>query len=208
MRAILVDWMLEVCVKLFCVQRDETDCAIDVFVLAVLLVDLSLTNDATAKVGGIPRGRLQLLGAAAMYLAMKVESAVHYDARDFVTVSDNAFQVDELVTVERNLAELRWGTAQLAHHAVHARATSNAEAARALVGCVAAMHDFAYTQYPLASLAEACLAQARGDDADDDASAVGAFVCRQRAACGGGRGLEQLCRYLDVPTAHTVATQR
>lgn len=77
MRLLLVDWMMEVC--------DEFGLKRETFHLATYYVDLYLTK-VYCRVEN-----LQLLGAASLLLACKVEEILCPRVKDFVFATDNGF---------------------------------------------------------------------------------------------------------------------
>lgn len=89
MRAILVDWLVEVHMKYR--LRPET------LFLAVNLIDryMSLLP--------VLRRRLQLLGVVAMFVAAKFEEIDPPKATDFVYITDNTYSKDELFQMECNM---------------------------------------------------------------------------------------------------------
>jgi len=89
MRAILVDWLVEVHMKYR--LRSET------LFLAVNLIDRYLS------VLPVLRRRLQLLGVVAMFVASKFEEIDPPRATDFVYITDNTYSKDELLQMECNM---------------------------------------------------------------------------------------------------------
>lgn len=89
MRAILVDWLVEVHMKYR--LRPET------LFLAVNLIDryMSLLP--------VLRRRLQLLGVVAMFVAAKFEEIDPPKATDFVYITDNTYSKEELFQMECNM---------------------------------------------------------------------------------------------------------
>ena len=95
MRAILVDWLIEVC--------QEYALHPHTLLLAVSYIDrfLSLTP--------LDRSRLQLLGVSALLLAAKYWEIRPPLIDDFVYISDHTYSRDEVVAMERAvLGVLRW----------------------------------------------------------------------------------------------------
>lgn len=77
MRLLLTDWMMEVC--------DEFGLKRDTFHLGVYYTDLFLTKIQC------PIDKLQLLGAASLLLACKIEEVLCPRVKDFVFATDNGF---------------------------------------------------------------------------------------------------------------------
>jgi len=86
MRAILVDWLVEVHMKYK--LKTET------LFLTVNLIDRFLEKRQ------LTRKRLQLVGVTAMLIAAKFEEIYPPEVRDFVYITDNAYTKDEILTME------------------------------------------------------------------------------------------------------------
>lgn len=98
MRSILVDWMVEVV--------DEYHLKRETLFLAVNYVDrfLSLMS--------VIRGKLQLLGAAAMFVAAKYEEIYPPDVAQFVYITDDTYTVKQILQMEQVLLKtLHFSTA-------------------------------------------------------------------------------------------------
>jgi len=87
MRAILVDWLVEV--------AQEYRLCSDTLFLAVAALDRFLSRCAP-----VPRERLQLAGVACMWLASKYEEIYAPGSRDFVYITDGTYSRGELVEAE------------------------------------------------------------------------------------------------------------
>jgi hypothetical protein len=87
MRAILVDWMVEVHVKFKLLT--------ETIFLSVNLVDRFLA------VKPITRTKLQLVGITAMLLASKYEEIYSPELRDFIHIADKAYTREEILRMER-----------------------------------------------------------------------------------------------------------
>lgn len=86
MRAILVDWLVEVHMKYR--LRAETHC------LTVNLVDRYLSRTQ------VLRKRLQLVGVTAMFIASKFEEITPPEVTDFAYITDYAYSKDEILQME------------------------------------------------------------------------------------------------------------
>ena len=86
MRLLLVDWMVEV--------QQQLEFNHEVLYLSVKLLDLYLNKRK------IEKERLQLLGGAAMFIACKFEERMPPIIDDFIYVSDNAYDRNELIKME------------------------------------------------------------------------------------------------------------
>lgn len=82
MRAILVDWLVEV--------AEEYKLATETLYLTVNYVDRYLS----VKV--VPRSQLQLVGVACMLVASKFEEVYAPAVDEFVYISDNTYTKDEV----------------------------------------------------------------------------------------------------------------
>lgn len=89
MRAILVDWLVEV--------AGEYKMHSDTLFLAVALVDRYLS------VRAVPRGELQLAGVAAMWVAAKYEEIYPPSVDDFCYITDHTYTRAQLVAAESDL---------------------------------------------------------------------------------------------------------
>ena len=79
MRLLLLDWMMEVC--------DEFGLKRETYHLAAYFNDLYLSKVYC------PIDRLQLLGAASLLLAAKMEEVICPRVKDFAFATDNGFNV-------------------------------------------------------------------------------------------------------------------
>jgi len=86
MRLLLVDWMVEV--------QQQLEFNHEILYLSVKLLDLYLNSKL------IEKEKLQLLGGAAMLCACKFEERMAPPLDDFIYVSDNAYDRNELVKME------------------------------------------------------------------------------------------------------------
>lgn len=94
-RALLVNWMMEVCLKF--------KLASETLYLSVALVDRYLARRATR------RDTLQLLGITAMFVAAKFEEIYPPLLDDFVYISADTYTADEIIVCERDLlAAVQW----------------------------------------------------------------------------------------------------
>ncbi|KAJ0391470.1 hypothetical protein P43SY_004006 [Pythium insidiosum] len=91
MRAILVDWLIEVHHSFR--LKEET------LFLAVNYLDRFLNAEPVA------RKELQLVGIGALFIAAKLEEIDPIEAADLVFVCDEAFRADEIVSMERRILQ-------------------------------------------------------------------------------------------------------
>ncbi|CAG9465988.1 unnamed protein product [Pedinophyceae sp. YPF-701] len=87
MRAILVDWLIEVHLKFKLVP--------ETLYLAVNLIDRFLAHKQ------VTRKNLQLVGVTAMLIASKYEEIWAPEVRDFVYISDKAYTRDQILQMEK-----------------------------------------------------------------------------------------------------------
>lgn len=95
MRKMVAQWMLEVC--------DEQRCEEEVFPLAMNYLDRFLSVIDT------PRTRLQLLGAACMFIASKLKETCPISAEKLVIYTDHSITLEMLKDMESLvLSKLKW----------------------------------------------------------------------------------------------------
>ncbi|WVZ90971.1 hypothetical protein U9M48_037215 [Paspalum notatum var. saurae] len=92
MRAILVDWLVEV--------AEEYKLVADTLYLAISYIDRFLSANA------LRRDRLQLLGVASMLIAAKYEEISPPHAEDFCYITDNTYTRQELLQMESDILKL------------------------------------------------------------------------------------------------------
>lgn len=90
MRAILVDWLVDVHYKYGLLPQTLH--------IAVLLIDYFLEKSFS-----IGRQRLQLVGVTAMFIASKYEEIFPPEAEDFVKITDNAYTREEVFQMEAKM---------------------------------------------------------------------------------------------------------
>ena len=89
MRAILVDWLIEVHYKFKLLP--------ETLFLTVNLIDRFLDREA------IHRTKLQLIGVTAMLIASKYEEIYAPEVKDFVYITDRAYQKEEILRQESQM---------------------------------------------------------------------------------------------------------
>ena len=82
MRAILVDWIIEVHLKFKLLPE-------------TLFITINLI-DRYLSIVSIKRNSLQLVGVTAMFIASKYEEIYAPEVRDFVYITDNAYSKTEI----------------------------------------------------------------------------------------------------------------
>ena len=91
MRAILIDWLVEVHLKFKLVPES--------LYLTVNLIDRYLDREQ------VNRQKLQLAGVTAMLIACKYEEIYPPIVRDFVYITDNAYTKEEILEMERRMLQ-------------------------------------------------------------------------------------------------------
>jgi hypothetical protein len=86
MRAILVDWLIDVCITL--------KIEIATFILSVNILDQFLSKRA------VRRGLLQLVGCTSLLIASKYEDIYPCEVDDFVRMSEKAYTIQQIVAME------------------------------------------------------------------------------------------------------------
>lgn len=86
MRAILVDWIIEVHLKFKLLPE-------------TLFITVSLIDRYLEQIQ-IKRTNLQLVGVTAMLIASKYEEIYAPEVRDFVYITDNAYTKEEILQME------------------------------------------------------------------------------------------------------------
>lgn len=95
MRAILIDWLIEVHAKFKLVAQT--------LFLTVGLIDRFLDKEK------VLRNKLQLVGVTAMFIASKYEEVYAPECRDFRCISDQAYTCEQILAMEsRMLLQLRF----------------------------------------------------------------------------------------------------
>ncbi|GAA0181101.1 kinase activator [Lithospermum erythrorhizon] len=95
MRAILIDWLVEV--------HNKFELNPETFYLTINIVDRFLSKKPTS------RRELQLVGLGAMLIASKYEEIWAPEVNDFVCISDRAYTHHQVLSMEKSiLGELEW----------------------------------------------------------------------------------------------------
>ncbi|XP_022924914.1 G2/mitotic-specific cyclin S13-7-like [Cucurbita moschata] len=95
MRAILVDWLVDV--------HNKFELSPETFYLTINIIDRFLARKA------VPRRELQLLGIGAMLIASKYEEIWAPEVNDFVCLSDRAYTNEQILMMEKRiLGKLEW----------------------------------------------------------------------------------------------------
>ena len=89
MRAILIDWLVEVHLKF--------KLMVETLYLTVNLIDRFLEKEP------IKRNQLQLVGVTAMFIASKYEEIYAPECRDFVYISDKAYTREQILKMEGSM---------------------------------------------------------------------------------------------------------
>lgn len=89
MRAILVDWLVQVSIKFRLLQ--------ETMYMTVAIIDRFLQDNP------VPKKQLQLVGVTAMFLAAKYEEMYPPEISDFAFVTDHAYTPAQIRQMERNI---------------------------------------------------------------------------------------------------------
>ncbi len=89
MRAILIDWLVEVHLKFKLVP--------ETLYLTVNLIDRFLEKEQ------VNRQKLQLVGVTAMLIACKYEEIYPPIVKDFVYITDNAYTKEDILIMEKKM---------------------------------------------------------------------------------------------------------
>jgi hypothetical protein len=92
MRAILVDWLIDVHSKFRLLP--------ETLYLAVNIVDRFLSNRVVSLV------KLQLVGLTSLFIASKYEEVIHPSIKNFVYVADNNYTDEEVLKAERYILQV------------------------------------------------------------------------------------------------------
>lgn len=85
MRAILVDWLVEVC--------DEFNLLPETLYIAVAYTDRYLSSVS------VPRSKLQLVGVTSLYLASKFEEIYPPDIGEFAYITDDTYTKKQVLII-------------------------------------------------------------------------------------------------------------
>ncbi|VAH20558.1 unnamed protein product [Triticum turgidum subsp. durum] len=89
MRAILIDWLVEVTHKFELMPES--------MYLTIYVIDRFLSLQA------VPRRELQLVGMAAMLIACKYEEIWAPEVNDFISIADNSYSRQQILSMEKNI---------------------------------------------------------------------------------------------------------
>lgn len=97
MRALLVDWMVEV--------QESFELNHETLYLAVKLVDLFLTRSSKtlSEKDHLSKEELQLLGASALFIASKFDERIPPLVDDFLYICDGAYTLSQLLNMEMSI---------------------------------------------------------------------------------------------------------
>lgn len=90
MRAILIDWLIDVHLKFKLLS--------ETLYLTVNIIDRYLSQKLT-----IHRSRLQLIGVSALLISTKYEEIYPPTVKDLVYITDNAYTKNEILTMESEI---------------------------------------------------------------------------------------------------------
>jgi hypothetical protein len=145
MRAILVDWMVDVQMKFKLLS--------ETMFLAVNIIDRFLSRVE------VNRTKLQLVGVTAMLIASKYEEIYSPEVRDFEFISDHAFTKDEILALEIKILNVLRFSLTPATPLAFLRRFSKAARSEAPVHTLAkylielALPEYSMLQYPASTVA-------------------------------------------------------
>uniref|UniRef100_A0A8C5T1C2 G2/mitotic-specific cyclin-B3 n=1 Tax=Laticauda laticaudata TaxID=8630 RepID=A0A8C5T1C2_LATLA len=149
MRAILVDWMVEV--------QENFELTHETLYLAVKVMDHYLVQVAAM------RDKLQLIGSTAILIASKFEERCPPCLDDFLYICDDAYQREELLAMERGILQtlhfdinIPIAYRFLRRFAKCARATMETLTLARFI-CELTLQDYAFVQEGASRLAASCL---------------------------------------------------
>lgn len=90
MRAILVDWLIDVHLKFKLLN--------ETLFLTINIIDRFLSTKQTVQ-----RSKLQLLGVSSLLISTKYEEIYPPTVKDLVYITDNAYTKDEILQMESNI---------------------------------------------------------------------------------------------------------
>lgn len=103
MRAVLAEWMMHVHSQ-YLLKRDVKYSFIQTYHTAVVLADLFFTLTPN-----IPKGQFQLVGAAAMYIAAKLEELQPLPVAKFATSAGGKYPTSVILEMETRICKcLKW----------------------------------------------------------------------------------------------------
>jgi len=105
MRAILLDWLIEVC-EVYRLHRET-------FYLAVDFIDRFLSVSPS-----VPKNRLQLIGVSCLFIGAKIEEIYPPKLQEFAYVTDGACTEEEILNMELMILKgLNWGLSPMTPNA-------------------------------------------------------------------------------------------
>jgi len=91
MRGILIDWLVEVHLKFKLLPE-------------TLYLTINIIDRYLAKTN-INRSKLQLVGISAMFIATKYEEIYPPECKDFIYITDKAYNEDDLIEMELDILQ-------------------------------------------------------------------------------------------------------
>lgn len=153
MRAILIDWLVEVHQKFRCVP--------DTLYLTINLIDRYLELET------VERSRLQLVGVTALLIAAKYEEIYPPELCDLVYITDKAYTKQEILRMEETvLKALQYNVTVASTHSFLVRYLKAAHADRRMVWMACyiterVLQEYSMLQYPPSVIASSAVFLAR-----------------------------------------------
>jgi cyclin B len=136
MRAILIDWLVEVHQKFRCVP--------ETLYLTINLIDRYLELEQ------VERSKLQLVGVTALLLAAKYEEIYPPELRDLVYITDKAYTKEEILTMESKILKaLKYQVTIASTHSFLVRYLKAAHADRRMVWLACYITERALQEYSM-----------------------------------------------------------
>ncbi|XP_078389842.1 G2/mitotic-specific cyclin-B3-like [Cetorhinus maximus] len=149
MRAILIDWMVEV--------QECYDLTLETLYLAVKMVDCFLSKQLCQ------REVLQLLGATSLLIAAKFEEFCPLYVDDFLYICDDSYKRDEMLMMERTILQVLDFDINIPtvysflHHYSKSTEVGTKTLALAHYICELTLQDYSYVEERAFCVASACL---------------------------------------------------
>ncbi|XP_074581211.1 G2/mitotic-specific cyclin S13-7-like [Curcuma longa] len=138
MRAVLVDWLIEV--------HHKFELMPETLYLTLYLLDLYLSTEMT------PRKELQLVGVSAMLIASKYEEIWAPEVNDFICISDRTYTRELILRMEKRILDkLQWNLTVPTPYVFLVRFVKAAECDTEMKNMVFFFAELALMQYSLVS---------------------------------------------------------
>ncbi|KAI5018863.1 hypothetical protein ZWY2020_043751 [Hordeum vulgare] len=145
MRAILMDWLVEVTHKFELMPES--------MYLTIYVIDRFLSLQA------VPRRELQLVGIAAMLIACKYEEIWAPEVGDFISIADNSYSRQQILSMEKNiLNSMAWNLTVPTPYVFLVRFAKAAGGDKELANMIFFFAEMALMEYKLVTVRPSLLA--------------------------------------------------